>query len=270
MLNLLLAPLLEKDCAVCKDQFSLKTEDPDEQVIIELPCKHPFHSPCILPWLKQNGTCPSCRYQLVPQPGSTPNPNETPGPGPSTATSNQPQPTASTNPFVQPRANASSRWSVPSRDRDRRENSESGDSGGFLGMVGNLLHSLAGGNPSPGPAPPSSGTGSGSLPGSWESEPGSRPSHSRSQSTHTAHGMYSNPGSTRPQTSSYGRQSPTFGSSHNTSSSNRDRTGDSASERASRTYRSLRRGGHDRERERNGDRNSQRRNTRPWDHSELD
>ncbi|KAF7794843.1 hypothetical protein EIP86_005985 [Pleurotus ostreatoroseus] len=25
------SPLLEKDCAICKDQFSLKTEDPDEQ-----------------------------------------------------------------------------------------------------------------------------------------------------------------------------------------------------------------------------------------------
>ena len=56
------APLLEKDCAVCKDQFSLTTEDPDEQVIVTLPCKHPFHEPCIIPWLKSSGTCPVCRY----------------------------------------------------------------------------------------------------------------------------------------------------------------------------------------------------------------
>ncbi|TFK41839.1 hypothetical protein BDQ12DRAFT_677249 [Crucibulum laeve] len=60
--------MLEKDCAVCKEQFKLETEDPDEQIVITLPCKHPFHDPCILPWLKSSGTCPVCRYQLVPQP----------------------------------------------------------------------------------------------------------------------------------------------------------------------------------------------------------
>lgn len=56
------APLLDKDCAICKDQFSLKTEDPDEQVVVTLPCSHPFHEPCIMPWLKSSGTCPVCRY----------------------------------------------------------------------------------------------------------------------------------------------------------------------------------------------------------------
>ncbi|THH26974.1 hypothetical protein EUX98_g7219 [Antrodiella citrinella] len=54
--------LLEKDCAVCKDQFQLGTEDPSEQVVITLPCKHPFHEGCIVPWLKSSGTCPVCRY----------------------------------------------------------------------------------------------------------------------------------------------------------------------------------------------------------------
>ncbi|KAG6813215.1 hypothetical protein H0H92_013102 [Tricholoma furcatifolium] len=52
---------LEKDCAVCKEQFKLETEDPDEQIVVTLPCKHPFHEPCILPWLKSSGTCPVCR-----------------------------------------------------------------------------------------------------------------------------------------------------------------------------------------------------------------
>ena len=56
------APLLERDCAVCKEQFSLGTEDPDEQVVVTLPCKHPFHDGCITPWLKSSGTCPVCRY----------------------------------------------------------------------------------------------------------------------------------------------------------------------------------------------------------------
>ncbi|KAJ8475029.1 hypothetical protein ONZ45_g15747 [Pleurotus djamor] len=62
------SPTLEKDCAVCKDQFQLGTEDPAEQVVVTLPCKHPFHEPCIVPWLKSSGTCPVCRYALVPQP----------------------------------------------------------------------------------------------------------------------------------------------------------------------------------------------------------
>lgn len=62
------SPLLSEDCAVCKEQFSLETESSDELVVIKLPCKHPFHEPCILPWLKNSGTCPVCRYALVPQP----------------------------------------------------------------------------------------------------------------------------------------------------------------------------------------------------------
>lgn len=57
--------MLERDCAVCKEQFQLETEDPDEQVVVSLPCGevytfiyflvphlkplspsgHPFHSP---------------------------------------------------------------------------------------------------------------------------------------------------------------------------------------------------------------------------------
>ncbi|KAF7436455.1 hypothetical protein PC9H_003288 [Pleurotus ostreatus] len=80
------SPLLEKDCAVCKDQFKLGTEDPDEQVVITLPCKHPFHEPCITPWLKSSGTCPVCRFALVPQPE-----HHSPGEGSSTG-NNRPSP----------------------------------------------------------------------------------------------------------------------------------------------------------------------------------
>jgi len=277
MLNSFPAPLLEKDCAVCKDQFSLDTEDPDEQVVITLPCKHPFHSPCILPWLNQNGTCPSCRYQLVPQPGPTPDPTENPGPGPSTATSSLPRPTASRNPFAQPRTDTSSRWSALSRDRDRGEPPESGDGGGgFLGMVGNLLHSLAGGHPNSGSTPSSSGSGSAPLPGGWEASPsprpesGNGPSRPRNQPTQPSHGTYPNPRSTRSPPSQYDRLGSTFGSSRETGSSNRDRNGDSTSDWPSHTFGRHRRGNHERERERNRDRNGQRRNPHHWDNPELD
>jgi len=73
--------MLEKDCAVCKEQFKLETEDPDEQVVVTLPCTHPFHEGCILPWLKSSGTCPVCRHALIPQPEHHP----PPGSGPSTS-----------------------------------------------------------------------------------------------------------------------------------------------------------------------------------------
>jgi len=266
------APLLEKDCAVCKDQFALRTEDPDEQVVITLPCKHPFHSPCILPWLKQNGTCPTCRHQLVPQPGSASNPNGAPEnePGPSTGTSNPPRSTPFVNPFAQSRGDSSSfNWSTTSRDRGRTESPERNDGGGgFFGMVGNLFHSLAGGHQNSGPVPSSSDSGPGSLPGSWEPNPSSRPEfgnrtpHTRNQSNQSTAGLYHPSGPRRFQTTpSYDPQSSAYGSNHTTSSNNRDRNGAPINERTSH-----RRGSYDRLRRR--DRDGQRRNT--YDHPELD
>lgn len=99
------APRLQQDCAVCKDSFKLETDDPDEQVVVTLPCTHPFHEGCILPWIKSSGTCPVCRsvfpapfahiiflylningrHALVPQPEHHP-----PGPGPAGASGSSP------------------------------------------------------------------------------------------------------------------------------------------------------------------------------------
>jgi len=88
------SPLLQKDCAVCKDQFNIDSEDAEEQIVVTLPCKHPYHQSCIMPWLKSSGTCPVCRYQLVPQPGQ----EAPPGSPPPASTSSERSPPPQTSP----------------------------------------------------------------------------------------------------------------------------------------------------------------------------
>ncbi|BGP47261.1 hypothetical protein JCM10450v2_003113 [Rhodotorula kratochvilovae] len=57
---------ISQELLVCQDNFAL------DETAVALPCKptnHIYHEDCIVPWLKTSGTCPTCRFALVPQPG---------------------------------------------------------------------------------------------------------------------------------------------------------------------------------------------------------
>ncbi|KAJ8621711.1 hypothetical protein MRB53_030240 [Persea americana] len=45
-------------CSICLDDFDMGSEAK------EMPCKHKFHSGCIVPWLELHSTCPVCRFEL--------------------------------------------------------------------------------------------------------------------------------------------------------------------------------------------------------------
>jgi E3 ubiquitin-protein ligase RNF115/126 len=48
----------DNSCSVCKDEFEVK------QNLVYLPCKHIYHDECIMPWLKERNSCPTCRFEL--------------------------------------------------------------------------------------------------------------------------------------------------------------------------------------------------------------
>ncbi|GKV32912.1 hypothetical protein SLEP1_g41478 [Rubroshorea leprosula] len=48
----------ELTCTICLDQVSRG------ELVRSLPCLHQFHANCIDPWLRQQGTCPVCKFQM--------------------------------------------------------------------------------------------------------------------------------------------------------------------------------------------------------------
>ncbi|KAI3813221.1 hypothetical protein L1987_17940 [Smallanthus sonchifolius] len=48
----------EEDCTICLTEYGAAGEAK------ELPCKHRYHSDCIMKWLGIHGSCPVCRYEM--------------------------------------------------------------------------------------------------------------------------------------------------------------------------------------------------------------
>jgi E3 ubiquitin-protein ligase RNF115/126 len=57
-LNILCKNAGENSCSICQDDYEIDNN------LIKLPCNHYFHDDCIMPWLKERNSCPTCRFEL--------------------------------------------------------------------------------------------------------------------------------------------------------------------------------------------------------------
>lgn len=61
---------MKTECFVCLTPIGeltvneLEALEGEDRQIVEMPCDHTFHSQCLMPWLKQHNSCPTCRFEL--------------------------------------------------------------------------------------------------------------------------------------------------------------------------------------------------------------
>eukprot|EP00388_Colpodella_angusta_P043237 GDKK01058871.1.p1 GENE.GDKK01058871.1~~GDKK01058871.1.p1 ORF type:complete len:196 (+),score=21.90 GDKK01058871.1:1-588(+) len=63
------------ECSICQDDFAVGTS------VLKLPCRHVYHTDCVINWLAMNNTCPLCRLELPKEVEGQKLPNRAP-PGP--------------------------------------------------------------------------------------------------------------------------------------------------------------------------------------------
>lgn len=54
--NISATAIIDDVCPICLDSFNHK------KIIVKTLCNHHFHKKCIAEWLRNNFTCPSCKY----------------------------------------------------------------------------------------------------------------------------------------------------------------------------------------------------------------
>eukprot|EP00667_Euglena_gracilis_P013267 EG_transcript_13667 len=47
-----------KECPICMEEYTVGDR------ALPLPCHHAFHKDCVLTWLREHNTCPTCRHEL--------------------------------------------------------------------------------------------------------------------------------------------------------------------------------------------------------------
>ncbi|GAB65975.1 hypothetical protein PCYB_081360 [Plasmodium cynomolgi strain B] len=51
-----------ESCAICREEY--KENDEVHRITDNERCRHVFHCSCIIPWLKERNSCPTCRFEL--------------------------------------------------------------------------------------------------------------------------------------------------------------------------------------------------------------